>query len=89
MGYERKDGRTRVDLLPRQVFQACSRHDPPNWASGPNSSSEPPKLNPQFVEMLMGMPFYWTALTGSEPSETEWSHYTRLLRSEFSRLVQD
>lgn len=89
MTYERRDGRTRVDLLPRQVFHDCSLPDQPTWAAGPISSSDAPKLNPQFVEMLMGLPCYWTALTDSALSETEWSRYRRLLRSEFSRVVGD
>ena len=89
MGYTRNDGRSRIDLLPRQVFHACSRPDPPNWSGGHDSSKSIPKLNPQFVEMLMGMPCYWTDLTDFALSETEWSRYKRLLRSAFSRLGLD
>ena len=43
----------------------------------------PRKLNPVFVEWLMGFP---QEHTGSGPSETEWSRWLRRMPSELSRL---
>ncbi len=44
-----------------------------------------PKLNPAFVEWLMGLPFGWTS---SELAATEWFRWLRLSRLEFLRIVQ-
>ena len=48
------------------------------------------RLNPLFVEMLMGWPGGWTllplGLRDLESSATEWSRWWRLMRSELSRL---
>ena len=52
--------------------------------NGNESSQETPRLNPQFVEWLMGFPILWT---DCESSETRSSLWLRLMRSEFSRLV--
>jgi hypothetical protein len=45
-----------------------------------------PKLNPRFVEWLMGWPIGWT---GSELAETEWYRFKRRMRSRFSSLVRE
>ena len=42
------------------------------------------RLNPLFVEWLMGFPIGWT---DSAPLGTEWSRWWRLMRSELSRLA--
>ena len=51
------------------------------------------RLNPLFVEMLMGWPIGWTLLPSGlrdyESSATEWSRWWRLMRSELSRLERD
>ena len=51
------------------------------------------RLNPLFVEKLMGWPGGWTLLatgrTGSESLATEWFHWWRLMRSALSRLGRD
>ena len=52
----------------------------PRWVQ---STGQPMRLNPQFVEMLMGLPIGWT---DSELSATAWSHWLRRMRSELSRL---
>ena len=48
------------------------------------------RLNPLFVEMLMGWPGGWTLLPSGlrdyESSVMEWSRWLRLMRSELSRL---
>jgi hypothetical protein len=47
-----------------------------------------PRLNPLFVEWLMGVPRGWTTATVSGCSATELSRWLRLMRSELSRLEQ-
>lgn len=42
-----------------------------------------PKLNPQFVEWLMGLPIGWT---GFAPVATAWSHWRSRMRFALSRL---
>jgi DNA (cytosine-5)-methyltransferase 1 len=57
-------------------------------SSCPDSKAErllKPRLNPQFVEWLMGFPIGWT---GSALAETEWSRWRRQLRLEFLRIVR-
>ena len=61
MTYTRKDGRSRVDLLPRQVFYAHSHQDQTTSRDGGDGSATV-VLNPQFVETLMGFPIGWTDL---------------------------
>lgn len=57
---------------------------------GPECSPKHRRLNPAFVEMLMGWPTGWSiARIGSGPSETAWSLYRRRMRYALSRLVQD
>ena len=43
------------------------------------------RLNPNFVDWLMGWVPGWTACA---PLGTEWSRYRRRLRSTFSRIVR-
>jgi hypothetical protein len=45
------------------------------------------RLNPLFVEWLMGWPEHWsTARNGSDSSATAWSHWLRRSRSELARI---
>lgn len=94
----RKDGKSRLDQLDRVAeywsLPGSSRPDqnPENGStssSGGQSSRRPgsarPKLNPRFVEWLMGWPIGWT---GSELAATEWSRWRQLSRSAFLRLVR-
>lgn len=56
---------------------------------GPDCSPNHRRLNPAFVEWLMGLPSGWTiAKTGSGPVVTEWSLYKQQLRSECLRLAR-
>ena len=54
---------------------------PPTETPGPESR---PKLNPRFVEWLMGFPAGWT---DSAPLGTAWCRWSRRMRSELSRLA--
>ncbi len=53
MAFNGPNGRTRLDLLPRQVY-----HDE-------QQSGTPGQLNPRWVESLMGFPAGWTRLRSS------------------------
>lgn len=48
-----------------------------------------PRLNPQFVEWLMGLPKGWTTVSASGCSATALSLWRRRSLSELSRIVQD
>ena len=66
---------TTNSLLGRQAPRATGQASP--------SGSGPRRLNPAFVEWLMGLPQGWTDFT---PVGMEWSRWWRLMRSELSRL---
>lgn len=60
---------------------------PPDQATAPDGHVCSPKcrrLNPRFVEMLMGFPPGWT---DCGPSETPWSHFKRRMRSALFGLL--
>jgi DNA (cytosine-5)-methyltransferase 1 len=56
---------------------------PRTSSAGDLPSLSTPRLNPRFVEWLMGFPIGWTAFAASA---TEWSRWRLLMRSELSRL---
>lgn len=57
-------------------------------ASSPRSRSSRRRLNPAFVEWLMGWPTGWSIVrTGSGCSATEWYRWLRQSRSVLSQLV--
>ena len=75
---------------PSKNWETYSRLAP--MTSSPRHECSPKcrRLNPLFVERLMGWPGGWTLLpTGLrdfESSETEWSRWWQLMRSALSRL---
>jgi len=54
-------------------------------AAGSASLKGKPKLNPQFVEWLMGWPIGWTA---SELAATEWCRWRQRMRSSLCAFVR-
>ncbi|MDO1560377.1 hypothetical protein Q0812_13160 [Brevundimonas sp. 2R-24] len=65
---------------------------PTTSTDGEPTSPSGRKLNPLFVEALMGWPPGWTlpsgtASTGYECSETAWSHWWRAMRSELFSIA--
>ena len=73
-----------------QAVTALSRPDPATSshgaASSPNAPTSRPRLNPAFVEWLMGMPHGWTDFA---PVGTEWSDWQRGMRSCLFSLVSN
>lgn len=57
-------GRKHLDQLPNQVAFLSGRLDPQTSPAGepssPSDPTSPPRLNPMFVEWLMGLPIGWT-----------------------------
>lgn len=83
-------GATRGTGRDGQLDDRSSLPGPPLSICGPECSPKHRRLNPAFVEWLMGLPPGWTtARIGFGPSATELSRYRRLLRSVSSRLAQD
>ena len=71
-------------LLNGQAASLSSRQDQANSSTGETSSNSGRKLNPLFVEWLMGWPTGWTAFGCSA---TELSRFRRHMRSELSQLA--
>ena len=77
-----KDGTATADV---ETNSLLGRQAPRSMKRG---STSPLTLNPLFVEWLMGWPINWTvASTGCGSAETELSRWSRLMRSELSRLL--
>ena len=72
-------------LQPGLILQAYQfgrpGHKMPKGGEAHRATSGP-RLNPMFVEWLMGWPLGWTDYA---PVGTEWSCWLRLMRSELSR----
>ncbi|HOV05439.1 MAG TPA: hypothetical protein PLG99_13615 [Kaistiaceae bacterium] len=73
---------------------ACrhGRQDPETLTDGVPSSSASPRLNPLFVEWLMGWPAGWTLMalpgsTGFACSATGLCRWSQAMRSELSQLA--
>ena len=71
------------DSLATLVAHRLGPLDPTTSRAGETSSPSGRKLNPLFVEMLMGWPPGWTNFACSE---TALSHWRRRMRSELSRI---
>jgi hypothetical protein len=56
---------------------------PPTSTPGATSSPQTRRLNPRFVEILMGWPVGWTGL---DSAATAWSHWWPRMRSALSSL---
>jgi hypothetical protein len=71
-------------LLGREAARwAASRLDPENSTPGEKSSPSPRRLNPLFVEWLMGWPIAWT---DCDSAAMEWCRWRQRMRLELSRL---
>jgi cytochrome c5 len=78
--------------LPRLTLEGQADHfslpDPIKSLRGEISSSDRRRLNPQFVEYLMGWPDGWTIVSIACASlETELSHFRARMRSAFLQLA--
>lgn len=86
-------GRKHMDQLPNYVAHAFPSSPPdPTPPPGPKSSRHSPKLNPQFVEWLMGWPPNWTSLTVSTDCERAamvLSVWLRRMRGALSTLCSE
>ena len=78
---------------PSRPFAVYSLPNPPAPANGHTCSTKCRRLNPRFVEWLMGWPDLWSLLPyldtgapGFDYWETVLSHWWRLMRSALSRL---
>jgi hypothetical protein len=71
-------------MLKQQAESHSGRQAP--RVTGPTfpPNSGPLRLNPAFVEYLMGWPHGWTDFA---PVATAWSRWLRRMRSELSRLA--
>jgi hypothetical protein len=85
----REDGKVlQTALTTCTQIWASSPLDPANEPDGPTSSpTDPtsrPRLNPAFVEWLMGLPTGWTDFA---PLGTEWCRWSRRMHSYLFGLV--
>jgi len=84
--------RMQGDSQQSRSLEPVSRSSPPALqisTCGPECSTSHRRLNPAFVEWLMGLPSGWTiAKTGSGPVATELYHYKQQLQSECSRIAR-
>jgi len=77
------DGSKRQVGLENQTRSLSGPPLPATATAGDPPSSAMRRLNPRFVEWLMGWPLGWTDFA---PVATEWSRWRRRMRSELSRL---
>jgi hypothetical protein len=81
-GYSTASGRHSGTTLTDAV---CGPRGAATPKPGPESQ---PRLNPVFVEWLLGLPHHWSSLQGSGPSVTALTLWRRRMRSELSRLAR-
>jgi len=80
----RSGSRSTELLLNGQTPELCGRLDPTTSTAGETSSPSGRKLNPRFVEMLMGWPPGWTNFACSETALSRWK---QRMRSELSQFA--
>jgi len=78
-------GRKHLDQLPNFV-RHCSPPAPAPSTSGGKSSRTTRRLNPRFVEWLMGWPLGWSEIGCALPA-TEWSRWRRAMHSSLCALL--
>lgn len=79
---DHKDGADPSDAVPTNSL--LGRQAPrATGPASPNGSGRPRRLNPAFVEWMMGLPPGWTDFA---PVAMEWSHFVQRMRSEYLRL---
>ena len=86
----RRDGKSRMDLLDNQAvyfqpFRPAASTPSDGGRSSASTPALPRRLNPDFVEWLMGWPLGWTQ-AGSPLPETEWSRWWQHMRGSLSAL---
>ena len=82
---EKGTGRKHLDQLPNFVCP-CSLLDPQTSTPGGKSSRTTRRLNPRFVEWLMGWPLGWSEIGCVLPG-TEWSRWLRAMHSSLCALL--
>lgn len=83
--FAREGKKNHIDQLPNAVSQ-FSLPGLESSKNGAGSSESTRRLNPRFVEMLMGMPPGWTHADCALPA-TELSRWQRLMRSSLYILL--
>ncbi len=78
-------GRKHLDQLPNFV-RHCSPPAPAPSTPGGKSSRTTRRLNPRFVEWLMGWPLGWSEIGCALPA-TEWSRWRRAMHSSLCALL--
>jgi len=78
-------GRKHLDQLPNFV-RHCSPQTQATSTHGDKHSPTTRRLNPRFVEWLMGWPLGWSEI-GSALPETEWSRWQRAMHSSLCALL--
>ncbi len=86
----RRDGKSRMDLLDNQAvyfqpFRPAETTADAGVRSSASTPALPRRLNPDFVEWLMGWPIGWT-VPGSPLPATEWSRWWRHMRGSLYEL---
>jgi hypothetical protein len=76
-----RPGAAMQQQIKQQAEEWSGRQAPRATGAMSPSDSGPRRLNPEFVEWLMGWPLGWTDFA---PVATEWSHWSRLMHSQLS-----
>lgn len=82
-GHTRKIPVPNIGAQAIEMFSRLGRPDPTQVGQESQNTYGPRRLNPRFVEWLMGWPLGWTDFA---PVGTEWYRWQRHMLSELSRL---